>query len=91
VGGLLSPFGEALLGQHLAQTGMLVVHVAYPFLQLSCFPSDLVENGCRWRAQDGARPVAPNPAPALRKCSPAPHLWSLGPYGRRFAPAGHAR
>ena len=27
MGGLLPPFGDALLGQHLAQPGMLVVHV----------------------------------------------------------------
>jgi hypothetical protein len=59
MGGLLSPFGKALLGQRLAQPGMLVVHVAYPFLQLSCFPSDLVESWCRWPAQDGAAAWAP--------------------------------
>jgi hypothetical protein len=28
VGGLLSPFGDALLGQCLAQPGMLVVHLS---------------------------------------------------------------
>jgi hypothetical protein len=27
MGGLLSPFGDVLLGQHLAQPGMLIVHV----------------------------------------------------------------
>jgi hypothetical protein len=26
MGGLLLPFGNALLGQHLAQPGMLVIH-----------------------------------------------------------------
>jgi hypothetical protein len=91
VGGLLSPFGDALLGQRLAQPGMLVVHVAFPFPQLNRFLSDLGESWCRWPAQDGARLVAPNPAPAIRRRSAIPHLWSLGPYGRRFPPAGHAR
>jgi hypothetical protein len=30
MGGLLSPLGDALLGQDLAQPGMLVVHVPSP-------------------------------------------------------------
>jgi hypothetical protein len=30
MGGLLPPFGDALLGQHLAQPGMLVIHVPSP-------------------------------------------------------------
>jgi hypothetical protein len=33
MGGLLSPFGDALLSQDLAQPGMLVAHVA-SFLRL---------------------------------------------------------
>jgi hypothetical protein len=38
MGGLRSSFGDALLGQDLAQPGMLVVHVpSLPFLQLSCY------------------------------------------------------
>ena len=34
-GGLLMPFGDALVSQRLAQPGMLVVHGPHPFLQLS--------------------------------------------------------
>jgi hypothetical protein len=30
MGGLRSSFGDALLGEHLAQPGMLVVHVCFP-------------------------------------------------------------
>jgi hypothetical protein len=38
LGGLLSPFGDALVGQHLAQPGMLVVHVpSLPAAQPSLF------------------------------------------------------
>jgi hypothetical protein len=33
--GLLVVFGDALVGQRLAQPGMLVVHRSHPFLQLS--------------------------------------------------------
>src|SRR5829696_4845996 len=40
MGGLLPPLGDALLGQDLAQPGMLVIHVVLPFLQLSCFPGN---------------------------------------------------
>jgi hypothetical protein len=39
MGGLLSLFGDALLSQYLAQPGMLVVHVCFPFCSsvwLSC-------------------------------------------------------
>jgi hypothetical protein len=35
VGGLLVVLGHTLLGQYLAQSGMLVVHGPAPFLQLS--------------------------------------------------------
>jgi len=88
MGGLLSPLGDVLLGQDLAQPGVLVVHESLPFLQVSCFPGDLDALGCRWPAQDGAAVSAPNPAPSIRRCSPAPYLWSLTPYGGRFALAG---
>jgi hypothetical protein len=38
MGGLLSPFGDALLSQCLAQPGMLVVHVlSLPAAQPACF------------------------------------------------------
>jgi hypothetical protein len=30
MGGLLVPLSDALLGQYLAQPGMLVVHVSFP-------------------------------------------------------------
>ena len=66
MGGLLAPLGDVLVGQHLAQPGMLVVHGPFPFLQLSCFSSDLVEPCCRWPAQDGLAACPPNPAPAIR-------------------------
>jgi AAA ATPase domain len=35
--GLLAPFGSVLLGQHLAQPGMLVVHPSLPFCGSACF------------------------------------------------------
>jgi hypothetical protein len=34
MGGLLPPLGDVLLGQQLAQPGVLVVHGPFPFLQL---------------------------------------------------------
>jgi hypothetical protein len=34
MGGLLSPLGDVLLGQDLAQPGMLVIHIPFPSLQL---------------------------------------------------------
>jgi hypothetical protein len=47
MGGLLSPFDDALLGQHLAQPGMLVVHV-FPLLQLRLLvPAATVGRGRR--------------------------------------------
>jgi hypothetical protein len=36
MGGLLSPLGDALVGQYLAQPGMLVVHGPFPFLRSAC-------------------------------------------------------
>jgi DNA-binding CsgD family transcriptional regulator/tetratricopeptide (TPR) repeat protein len=36
MGGLLSPFGDALLGQDLAQPGMLVAHVPSPSCSSAC-------------------------------------------------------
>jgi hypothetical protein len=83
MGGLLPPFGDALLGQHLAQPGMLVGHGFFPFPALSPI-------GRCWLAQDGPGACRLNPAPAIRERSPVPHIWLLAPYGRRFAPAGHA-
>jgi hypothetical protein len=83
MGGLLPPFGDALLGQYLAQPGMLVGHGSSPFLRSAL----LVVAG--WlRMVLGACRL--NPAPAIRERSPVPHLWTLAPYGRRFALAGHA-
>jgi hypothetical protein len=75
-------FGHPLLGQQLAQPGMLVGHVPSP-LQLSSI-------GRCWLTQDGPGACRLNPAPAIPERSPVPHLWVLAPYGRRFAPAGHA-
>jgi hypothetical protein len=34
MGGLLAQYGDALLGQHLAQTRMLITHVIPSFLHL---------------------------------------------------------
>jgi len=36
VGGLLVPLGDALVGQDLAQAGMLVVHVSFPSYSFAC-------------------------------------------------------
>src|SRR5215218_3320094 len=58
MGGLLPPLGDALLGQDLAQPGMLVVHVSFPSCSSACLFQRQGRAGCRWPAQDGARPVA---------------------------------
>src|SRR5215217_5731191 len=87
IGGLLPPLGDALLGQDLAQPGMLVVHGSSP----SALPFFWWRSatGCRWPAQDGPAGCFPNPACALRRRLAAPHLWTPAPSGRRFPPAGH--
>jgi hypothetical protein len=36
LGGLLSPLGDVLFGQCLAQPGMLVVHVSFPSSSSAC-------------------------------------------------------
>jgi hypothetical protein len=36
LGGLLSPLGDVLVGQDLAQPGMLVVHVSFPSSSSAC-------------------------------------------------------
>jgi hypothetical protein len=91
MGGLLSPFGDALLGQDLAQPGMLVVHVRSPSCSSACWfqrPRSAVVVAGQLRMAPQRAP--PNPAPAPHERSPVPHLWPLAPYGRRFAPAGRA-
>jgi hypothetical protein len=40
MGGLLSALGDALLGQDLAQPGMLVVHVSFPSCSSVASPGD---------------------------------------------------
>jgi len=44
LGGLFSPLGDALLGQRLAQPGMLVVHVPSPSSSSACLVQELVED-----------------------------------------------
>jgi hypothetical protein len=72
--GVLVAFADALVGQRLAQPGMLVVHGSHPFLQLSRM------DRC-WLAQDGPGARRPNPAPAICSCSPVPYFWPLAPPG----------
>jgi hypothetical protein len=88
MGGLLSPFGDTLLGQRLAQPGLLVVHGSFPFLPLS-----RSSGGCQQRVVAGQLRMAldrspPNPACAIRERLSAPYLWSLTRYGGRSPPAG---
>jgi hypothetical protein len=81
--GLLVSFADALVGQGLAQPGMLVVHGSFPFLQLSRM------DRC-WLAQDGPGACRPNLAPAI--CSALAGSPSLvaASLRRRFASVGHA-
>ena len=72
MGGLLPPLGDALLSQHLAQPGMLVVHELFPFLELSrlsATQSSLVGTG--WLRM-GPKAFGPNPAPAIRPALAVP-------------------
>jgi hypothetical protein len=98
MGGLLSPLGDALRSQRLAQPGMLVVHESFPSCSSAASPGDK-----HWLplASSGWSGGVPSESgmcltPALN-CSlslvadPVRQLWSLIPYGRRFPPAGHAR
>jgi hypothetical protein len=45
---LLPPFGDALLGQYLAQPGMLVVHGFLPFSCAQPYWSLLAGSGWSW-------------------------------------------
>jgi hypothetical protein len=78
--GVLVAFADALVGQRLAQPGMLVVHGSHPFLQLSRI------DRCWLRMGLGAR--RPNLAGAI--CSAMACSLSLvaGSYGRHFPLAG---
>jgi DNA-binding CsgD family transcriptional regulator/tetratricopeptide (TPR) repeat protein len=80
VGGLAPPFFDALLGQHLAQPGVLVVHVSsLPAAQpLSRDQSKPVVAG--W-LRIGAKASDPNPASAIRRRLPVPPLWPPPLYG----------
>jgi hypothetical protein len=51
--GLFVAFGDVLLGQGLAQPGMLVMHVPSPSCSAACLVSDPVEPCRDWLAQDG--------------------------------------
>jgi hypothetical protein len=59
---------------------MLAVHVPFPSCSSACLLQRQGRAGCRWPAQDGARPVAPNPTCALRRRLAAPHLWAPTSY-----------
>jgi DNA-binding CsgD family transcriptional regulator/tetratricopeptide (TPR) repeat protein len=67
--GLLVAFGDALVGQGLAQPGMLVVHGSHPFLQLSRI------DRC-WLRMGRGRAVRIWQVPYAGRC-PVPYLWSL--------------
>jgi hypothetical protein len=67
--GLLVAFGDALVGQRLAQPGMLVVHGSHPFLQLS-----RMDRG--WLRMGRGRAVRIWQVPYARRW-PVPYLWSL--------------
>jgi hypothetical protein len=73
MGGLLVAFGDALVGQRLTQSGMLVVHGSHPFLQLSRMVR------C-WLRMGRARAVRIWHLPYAR-CWPVPSLWPLAPTG----------
>jgi tetratricopeptide (TPR) repeat protein len=72
LGGLLVAFGDALVGQRLAQPGMLVVHGSHPFLQLSRM---IVAS---WLRMGRQRTVRIWHLPYAR-CWPVPYLWPLAP------------
>jgi hypothetical protein len=60
MGGLLSPFGDALLGQRLAQPGMLVVHVSSPS---SACQQPVLRTGSGWAG--GSSSTVGSPTSAL--------------------------
>jgi hypothetical protein len=82
MGGLLVAFGDALVGQCLAQPGMLVVHGSHPFLQLSRM------DRC-WLRMGRERAVRIWHLPYVRRW-PVPYLWPLAPTVTRFALPGRA-
>jgi DNA-binding CsgD family transcriptional regulator/tetratricopeptide (TPR) repeat protein len=69
LGGVLVVFGDALVGQRLAQPGMLVVHGSHPFLQLSRM------DRC-WLRMGRERAVRIWQVPYIRRWS-VPYLWPL--------------
>jgi hypothetical protein len=81
--GLLVAFGDALVGQRLAQLGMLVVHGSHPFLQLSRIAR-------RWLRKGRARAVRIWHLPYTRRW-PVPYLWPLAPPVARFPLPGRGR
>jgi hypothetical protein len=82
MGRLLAPVGGALLGQQLAQPGVLVVHGPSPFLQFSRIGRCWLRMVLRRAARIGQVPYA--------GAGLLPICWSLAPYDGRFAPAGRA-
>ena len=71
LGGLLVAFGDALVGQCLAQPGMLVVHGSHPFLQLSRIDRCWLRMGREHAVRIWHLPYAQR--------WPVPYLWSLAP------------
>jgi hypothetical protein len=73
MGGLLVAFGDALVGQRLTQSGMLVVHGSHPFLQLSRMVRCWLRMGQERAVRIWHLPYA--------RCWPVPSLWPLAPTG----------
>jgi hypothetical protein len=77
--------GDALLGQDLAEPGMLVVHVPFPSFPAAppASPGDMDEAGLslassEWR-QAGRPESGTFPTPALARSLSLVDLWSLTP------------
>ena len=70
--GLRPPLGHVLLGQRLAQPGMLVGHG--PHLSSRSAACSATSTGCCWRAQDGPGACRRNPALAIDRRSSVPYL-----------------
>src|SRR5215218_6387455 len=79
VGGLLVPLGDALLGQRLAQPGMLVVHVSFPSCSSAASPAIRPRIRCRWPTQNGPAACRRNPVRGLRRNAPLPLQGMLSP------------
>jgi hypothetical protein len=86
---LLLQLGHALLGQHLTQPHVLVMHMPLHLLS----PASASDRSSL--AVDGPLRMALDRTPRICRlpyawCSPVPHLWPPPLYGHRSPPAGHA-